>query len=337
LASKASTRLAPRAGGTAALDPIELETSRPPPGSAALAAAIRDGLTRSTEDLGGESGALLRGLTIGDTEGLTATTVDDFRRCGLSHLVAVSGENVAIVLGAILFVAGRLGHAARVVLCGLGLGLFVLIVGPEPSVLRAAAMGGIGLWAVAGGRRAEPLHALGLAVIIVLALRPALVFSVGLQLSVAATAGIVLWTGRVAQRLRFLPSAAALGLGATVAAQAAVAPLLVGTFGQLSLVSPGANMLALPAVPPATVVGLMSGILGVFSGPGGRLVARMAEPFAAWILMVGNKIGDLGWSSVEMPTWSAWLLAAPVVVAAFRALRGGPSTTTGGEAPQSKR
>ena len=312
-----------RAGGPAAFDPVDLHVARPPPGPRAVAAAIRDGLTRSTEGLSGESGGLLRGLTIGDTAGLGPTTVDHFRRSGLSHLVAVSGSNVAIVLGAIVVVAARLPHKLRIVLSGGGLALFVVIVGPEPSVLRAAVMGGIGLCALAWGRRAEPLHALGLGLVIVLAFRPSMVSSAGLQLSVAATAGIVLWTRGLAQRLRVLPRIAALGLAATVAAQVAVAPLLVGTFGQLSLVAPVANLLAMPAVAPATVLGFAAGLAGTISGPAGRLLARLAEPFSAWILMVGKELGPLAWSSVQLPKWTAWIIAAPVIAAVVVAFSGG--------------
>lgn len=312
-----------RSGGGAALDVIDLKISRPAPGPAAVAAAIRDGLARSTGALAGETGDLLRGLTIGDTGGLTPATVEHFRRSGLSHLVAVSGSNVAIVLGAVVLLAARLPHKLRLVLCGLGLVLFVLIVGPEPSVLRAAVMGGIGLCALAWGRRAEPLHALGLAVLVVLAFRPSLVLSVGLQLSVAATAGIVLWTTSLARSLRFLPRVAALGLAATVAAQAAVAPLLVGTFGELSLAGPVANLLAMPAVAPATIFGLAAGVIGTFSETGGVVLARVAEPFSGWILLVGRSIGDLRWSSVTLPRMTAWVVAAPVIVAAAHALKDG--------------
>lgn len=311
-----------RAGGMAALDAIDVEVSRPPSGPAGIAAAVRDGLTRSTEPLRGETGALLRGLTIGDTGDLAPGTVEHFRRSGLSHLVAVSGSNVAIVLGAVVLLAAPLPHRLRLALCGLALVLFVLIVGPEPSVLRAAAMGGIGLSALAWGRLAEPLHALGLAVLVVLAFRPSLVFSVGLQLSVAATAGIVLWTATLARCFGFLPRVVALGFAATMAAQAAVAPVLIGAFGQLPLSGPVANLLAMPAVAPATVLGLAAAVIGTFSETWGVAVARLAEPFSGWILLVGNKIGDLGWSSVPLPSATAWMMAVPVLVAAAAALVG---------------
>lgn len=138
-----------------------------------------------------------------------------------------------------------------------------------------------------------------------------MVFSVGLQLSVAATAGIVLWTTRLAHALRALPRVAALGLGATVAAQLAVAPLLVGTFGQLSLASPVANLMAMPAVAPATILGLAAGVVGTLSEAAGSAVARVAEPFSAWILLVGNSVGDLEWSSVALPKWGPWSSRSP--------------------------
>lgn len=310
-----------RVGAGARVDAVEISVLREPRGAFAMAGRLRDGLERATEHMDVDQGALLRGLSIGDTEGLAATTEEAMRRSGLTHLVAVSGENVALVLGAVALVAARLGLRARVVVCGLALGLYVLVVGPEPSVLRAAAMGAIGLAALANGTRADPLRALGAALVIVIAARPSLAGAAGLHLSAAATAGLVLFGRRIAEPLRRLPRPVALGLGATLAAQIAVAPLLIALFGRLSLVAPLANLLAMPAVAPATILGLLAGAVGTLNAPAGQLVARVASPFVAWILMVGRVTGAPSWAYPEVPGALAWIIAVPLGVAAVLAVR----------------
>jgi competence protein ComEC len=219
---------------------------------------------------------------------------------------------------------GPLGLRARVAGAFLGLALFVVVVGPEPSVLRAAAMGGVGLLALALGRRAGPLHALGLALIAVIGARPYLALSVGLALSVAATGGIVVWARPLARRLRWLPRPVALGLGVTLAAQVAVAPVLVGVFGEVSVAAPIANLIALPAVAPATVLGLGAALAGTLMDPAGRALARGAEPFVAWILWIGDLCGTPAWASAEVDRGWAWALGGGVAALAFVTLAAGP-------------
>jgi competence protein ComEC len=308
-------------GARAYLDVEEVRVLPPRGGALGLASAIRRGLESATGALDPRRAALLRGLSIGDTSALDARTIESFRRAGLSHLLAVSGSNVAIVVGAVAWALQALALRTRVVIAALCLCLFVLVVGPEPSVLRAAAMGAIGLAALASGRRAEPLHALALALIVVVALRPGLVVSLGLHLSVAATAGIVIWSGPLARRLGPLPRPAAMGLGATLAAQAAVAPLLVATFGEVSAAGPVANALALPAVPAATVAGIAAAVAGTLHPGLGRAVALLGEPFAGWILLVGTHLGRASWATVALPRWSGVALGAAVAAALPLALR----------------
>jgi competence protein ComEC len=318
-----------RLGAQSAFHIEAIDVREPPRGLHGVAAAVRRGLDRSAHRMDAERAGLLAGLTTGDTTGLGGDTEELLRRAGLSHLVAVSGSNVAIVVGTAALLAAGLALPARLTVCALALGLFVLVVGPEPSVLRAAAMGAIGLLALTVGRRTEPLHALGLALVVVLTLRPGLAGSVGLHLSTAATAGIVLFAGPLARRLSRVPRFVALVLGATLAAQFAVAPVLVGTFGELSLVAPLANLLAIPAVAPATVLGLAAAVGGALVPPLGWLCARIAEPFVAWVLAVGRTTGGWSWASIEVPRAWAWPLWALVIAAAFVSLgveRGSGST-----------
>lgn len=301
-----------RIGADAALSLQEVDYRSPSSPVPAAAARLRRGVTEAGRAIGSRRGSLLAGLTIGDTSRMEPRTEERMRRAGLSHLVAVSGSNVAIVVGAAMFAVGRAGKFMGVAAAVTALLIYTVTVGPEPSVLRASAMGAIGLVALASGRRTEPLAALALALSVVLAARPQMIYSVGLQLSAVATAGLILWAAPLADRLGRLPRPVALGAGATVAANVAVTPLLMGIFGEVSLVSPLANLLAMPAVPPATVLGLLAGLLSVVSARLGALTAHLAEPFVGWILAVGDMFGPLGFAAVETSRWFGILAGVPL-------------------------
>ena len=308
------------AGAAAELIPREIEFS-PPRGAFHVAAVARRGLRDSAANIRSAEGALVRGLTIGDTGLMAESTLESFRRSGLSHLLAVSGSNVALVLAGAGWLCRRLPFKVRIAGGAAAMMLFVLVVGPDASVLRAAGMGSIVLLALGMGQRAEPLHALGLALAVVIAARPQIATSVGLHLSAAATAGIILWTRPLASRLEMLPALARLPLAVTASAQFAVLPLLLGAFGESSLVAPVANLLAAAAVVPATALGLIGGVVGVVTPALGGWVLRAAEPFASWILFVGETCAGPSWASVEVPSSVGWLAAVPVVATAAWSLR----------------
>lgn len=315
-----------RTGALAEFAPDDLEVGSPR-GLSAIAASIRSSARRSVSALEPRAGALSLGLVIGDTSSFEPTTEEAFRRAGLSHLVAVSGSNVAIVLGAVLLLASRLAAAVRLGLAGAALFLFVLVVGPEPSVLRAAAMGSVALIALFLGRRSEPLAALCLSGLVLSALRPSLVFSLGFWLSVAATLGIILWatdlstlvervTGPGKKRLWL-----AAAFGVTCAAQFAVAPLLALVFGKLSVAGPLANLLAVPAVPPATILGFLAAVTGTLAPPLGELFATLSHPFLAWILWIADSFGGAPWADVSVTRSIAWGLFALVAGATVASIQ----------------
>lgn len=316
-----------RTGALAELDVLEISLD-PPGGADAVAAHVRESARRAVSSLDQRSAALSLGLVIGDTSGFDPQTEDSFRRAGLSHLVAVSGSNVAIVLGAVLLLGARLHLWLRVGVAVAALGLFVLVVGPEPSVLRAAAMGSVALMALGLGRRSQPLHALCLACFVLSALRPQIVFSLGFWLSVAATLGIVLWGSRCAERIEEtvgpgpVKSAVAAAFGVTCAAQFAVAPIIVLVFGTISVAGLPANLLAVPAVPPATILGFLAATAGTLAAPVGSFFATLSAPFLVWILWVTDRFGTPSWADAELSPRAGLVLALLVVGVAVRSLRG---------------
>lgn len=319
-----------RGGARAELRAEDTEIT-PPTGVFSVASRVRAALAAATEAVAPEEGGLLRGVTIGDTDGISAQRLEQFRRSGLSHLVAVSGSNVAIVLAGVAWAAARMSLYGRVAMCAGALALFVLVVGPDGSVLRAAAMGAIGLVALVVGRQAEPLHALGTALVVLMAIRPSSVFSLGLHLSVAATGGIILWASRLNRRMDYLPQVVSLPLSVTLAAQLGVLPLLAMVFGEVSVVAPASNLAAAPAVAPATVIGFVGGLVGIVHEGLGGIILRAAEPFASWILLVAEVSARPAWAAVSVPKGVAWSSAAATIAACAAALRrvGEPITLRG--------
>ncbi|SDQ75651.1 ComEC/Rec2 family competence protein [Actinopolyspora saharensis] len=292
-----------------------------------LRAGLREVCSRV---LGSEAAGLLPGLVIGDTGALPATVREEFRKAGLTHLTAVSGANLAIVCGAALALL-RLVRAPRpLAAAGAGCALlgFVVLAGGEPSVLRAAVMGGIGLLALVLGRGRATLPALAASVIVLLLVDPELAIRPGFALSVTATAALVLiapgWS--TALRGRGVPRGLAEALAVPAAAQLATGPVVVALSGEFSLVGVLANILAEPVVAPATVLGVAATLAAGIPRLG-ELLVWAAAPELEWILLVARRAADVPLATVPLPAgvFGAVLLAAcaglVLLGARFRATR----------------
>ncbi|PRY02675.1 ComEC/Rec2 family competence protein [Allonocardiopsis opalescens] len=308
-------------GLVAALLLVRGPPQEPSPPSAAhrAAGAVRAALREACEVLPPAEAGLLAALVVGDTSRLDADVAEDLRLSGLAHLTAVSGANLAILLGALLGAARllRLGTVASCVLGGVGIAAFVLVARAEPSVLRAAVMGGVTLLALVLGRQRAGLAALAAAVVLLVLFDPGLARSYGFALSVVATGGILVWAPRWRDRLGHrLPRWAAEGLAVPLAAQVAVAPLLVVLAAEVSLVSVPANVLVAPAVVPATVIGAAAAALGPVWPLGAELAVRPAGLAVAWIVAVARLGAALPGGSLGWPGgWAgAALLAAALLL-----------------------
>jgi competence protein ComEC len=291
-----------------------------PPLVQRAAGHLRAGLRQAVVSLPAGPRGLLPGLVVGDTSRMPPQLVDDFRTAGLTHLVAVSGANVAIVVGFVLLVARWLGTRGRwlPLLGALATAGFVVLARPQPSVLRAAVMGGVALLALATGRRRTSLAALAAAVLLLVLVDPWLARSYGFVLSTLATAALIVlapgWT--TALRDRGLPTAIAAAVAVPLAAQAVCGPVVAMIAGQVSLVAVLANLLAAPAVAPATVLGVLATVVSVVSSRLASLIADAAALPAWWIVTVAERsatapMASIGWStSVESAVVLAVLTVA---------------------------
>ena len=269
------------------------------------AARVRSSIRAAVDHHPAGPRSLVPALVDGDDAGMPEDLSDDFRTSGLTHLLAVSGTNLTLVVGSLLILARWAGVRARglVVVGLLGVLGFVLLARTEPSVLRAATMGTVGLIGMGHHGRRRGTRALGAAVLLLLLLDPWLALSPGFALSGLATAGILWlapgWRDRLA---RWLPRWVAEAVAVPLAAQLACTPLVAAISGQVSLVAVLANLVAAPAVGPATVLGLAGGLVGMVSLPLGRLVAAPAAWCAQWIIATATRCADLpvaaiGWSA----------------------------------------
>lgn len=234
----------------------------PPAPLDAAVERVRAGLRASAAHLEPEPRALVPALVVGDTSAMPSSLVDRFRTTGLTHLTAVSGANLTLLLaflGTVARSCGVTGWWLRGLL-GLGVVGFVLLCHSEPSVVRAAAMGLVGLVALgAGGRGGQAVRALCVAVVVIVFVDPGMARSAGFALSVLASGGIVAWSRAWTDALvRWLPRSLAEGVATPLAAQLATQPLVTLLSGQISLAGLIANLAAGPLVGPATVLGFLA-------------------------------------------------------------------------------
>ena len=270
---------------------------------------VRTSFMGVSQDLSAQARGLVPGVGIGDTSMLAPALDDALVVTSLTHVTAVSGSHFAIIAATVAGICSllRLPRWSRALVAAAVMTGFVLLVHPEPSVLRAAVMCAVGLLAVLLGRSSQAVAALCVTVVLLLLVDPWLARSYGFALSVLATAGLVLGTAPIARALtRLVPSWLALAVAVPVAAQLACAPVIVLLDPSVSVYAVPANLLAAPALVPATILSVVSALLSPW-WPGAALavghvagwstwwIATVAEAFAAapharlpWMAGVGG-------------------------------------------------
>ncbi|MGC1166515.1 MAG: ComEC/Rec2 family competence protein, partial [Solirubrobacterales bacterium] len=291
----------------------------------AIRERAEDGLGRG---MPAREAELARGFVLGQDEGIDARTEEDFRRAGLSHLLAVSGQNVTLLALLAMPLMAALGIPLRERLVWV-LGLIVVYVplaGAGPSIQRAAVMGAVGLLATLSGRRSSRLYALLLALGITLAIDPGIAADVGWQLSFAAVTGIFLLAaplrGMIAKRIGAGGWRGALAEGAavTIAATLATAPLIAFHFETFSTTTLVANLLAMPAVAPAMWLGMATAAASQAPGLPVETFNWLNALLLGYIAQVAAWCGRPSWAEVEVRLGGAGLIASYLALAAATAL-----------------
>ncbi|GAB3623910.1 ComEC/Rec2 family competence protein [Mariniluteicoccus endophyticus] len=286
-----------------------------PPWPLRAAEHVRSGLRAAMEGSADEPRALVPSLVVGDTSAMSDELRQDFMVTGLSHLTAVSGANLAIMLAAVLAAARWVGVRGRA-LTAVGLAtvlVFVLLCRTEPSVLRAAAMGLVMLAALGGTPGSgRGLRHLGAAMMALLLLDPWLARSVGFALSVLASGGIIAVSGAWRDRMTWLPRPVAEAVTVPLAAQLATQPVVTAISGEVSVVGLVANALTGPLVGPATILGFLTAALAVLSPTAASFTGWLAGWCAQGILWVAHAGAALPGASWSWPAGAAGLALVTV-------------------------
>jgi competence protein ComEC len=273
-------------------------------------------MLRASQFMPREEGALFMGLVLGDDRAQPRSMITSFRTSGLSHLTAVSGQNVALVLTVFGTYINRARTWWRLGLTLFLLGWFVVMTRAEPSVLRAAMMASISAVAFASGRKLSAQRALAYSLLALLVIDPLLVLSIGMWMSSLATCGLVFVTPKLKQHLR-APRWINEPLATTLGAQLGVLPISLLMFSSAPAISLVTNLLAVPVAGFVMLVGLplafVCGLLITFIGPVvsplcalAMLPIQWATRWVWWVAVVGERVSPHGLANVLL--WVVWSL-----------------------------
>lgn len=263
--------------------------------------------------------ALTLGLAIGDSSLASESLLTAMRDTSLTHLVAVSGSNCAIVSGAVFLALQRFGVRVRVFWSLAALVSYVLLVGSQPSVLRAATMAAAILLAYLSGRRVNPLVALSIAITVLVIVSPEIAVEYGFALSVAATAGILLLAPKIYELLKpRMPRWVALALSVSAAAQLLCFPILLQLQERIPTYSLAANLLSEPLVAPVTILAILGVTLSWIPSLASALFWLASLP-AALIATIAHTFSSLPmsttfWATGLIGSFSAVALVIAIVV-----------------------
>jgi competence protein ComEC len=287
-----------------------------------LADRLRAWLGRSAaRDLAGERRGIVEGVVLGDDAGLSDGLRRDFRASGLYHLLAVSGQNVALVAGSALFVAwlvslprlvGELGALAAI-------GAYVLAVGAQPSVVRAAVAGALGSLAWLAARQKDRWHFLLLGAIVLLAWNPYTLLDPGFELSFAAVVSIFTLAPRIRRALEGYPVPGKLAdvVAVSTACGLATAPVSWFQFHAIPLLTVPANALAAPAVVPLLGLGLAAAAVAPLSGGAAATLAGLNGWCAAYLAGCARLVGSLPFAQIRSGRAAATLACGLLLGAAY--------------------
>jgi len=260
--------------------------------------ALTDVLDRSLPE---PQSSLAAGVLLGIRTTIPDDLLDAFSRTNTYHILAISGLNISLLCGLLSAIGRRLWNRKyNVAFLLAGIFAYAAIVGPQPSVVRASIMGALLVIAHSVGRPADTIAWLLLAACVMTAFNPELMGDIGFQLSFAATAGLALLVPVIQPYLSALPRWLSDSLSVTFAAQIATLPITAVNFGQLSLVTPLANLLVVPAVLPLMVGSALTAVIGLLFEPAGQLAGWATWVLATYMIVVVERLGSLPWASIAL-------------------------------------
>ena len=237
---------------------------------------------------------LLSGLLLGDKTSLSDRVINQFNETGLTHIIALSGFNITIIIGALLLFLSWLPLLFRYLAAVSVVVAFVLLTGAEPSVVRAAIMAGFIMMAVLSGRLNDIAVSLGITAAIMTLLNPEILFGdAGFQLSFIATLGIIYISPVLQVMFKKIPDEITIYLIPTLAAIIAVTPIIAINFDRVSLIAPITNLLVLPIIPLTMLIGFIALVVSWINIYIAQALGWIVWVFLEWILQVANYLSKL--------------------------------------------
>lgn len=266
--------------------------------------------------------SFMGGLLLGAKKGMPSDLLETFKRVGITHIVAISGYNITIlaVVFSNLALALGLGRKKSFWLVLVAVAFFVFITGAPASIIRAAVMGMLVMLAQKLGRISKARNAIILSAVLMLLVNPkVLVFDAGFQLSFVSTLGLIYLSRPLSKLLKFLPQALSLreSASSTLAATIMTLPLIIYLFGWLSVVAVLVNLLVLPFIPLAMLVGFITGVGAMIWLPLGEVLAWPSWLVLHYIISVAEFFAGFSWAAIEIPKVETWLLVVGYLVLGF--------------------
>ena len=291
-------------------------------GLGAVADRLRARVERALErGASGERGAVLAGVVLGDDQAVSERLRQRFRAAGLYHLLAVSGQNVALVAAGALLIAGVFGAPRLFGEVGalVGIGAYVLAVGAQPSVIRAGVVGALASLAWIAARQRDRWHFLLLAAFVLLAWNPYALLDAGFQLSFVAVASIFVFVRPLLRVLEGypLPHWLAEAIAVSTACGVATAPVLWLQFHAVPLLAVPANAIAAPAMAPLLALALLAALVDPAAPGVAAVLAGLAGWCAAWLALCARLVGGLPFAQVSSSRGGAALAGFALLAAAY--------------------
>ncbi len=264
--------------------------------------SFKDAVARRTADLfSGPAAGLVGGLLLGLRSGVPADMMDDFNRAGLTHILAISGYNITMVIGIVATLAGGCGRRLRVFLTLGAIFFFSLLTGMGASVVRAALMGGLVVTAGFIGRKSAALNILLMSAAIMAQLNPRIILNdISFQLSFLSTLGLILMMPHIEKYTKVFPPFIGEGFGVTLASQVFTIPITLLNFGRFSLISPVSNVIFLPLVPLIMAGSFCALVVSFVLFPLGLLAAAITCVPVGLLFFGVHLIVQIPFSSVDI-------------------------------------
>jgi len=268
-----------------------------------------------------QQAGLLNGMLIGYREGLSDNVQEVFSDAGLTHIMAVSGANIAFIMMPLLFVFKKLRLrqiVSNIIVIGI-LVFFVFVTGFEASVMRAVIMAIVILSGQILRREADIYTSLAFAAVLLLLQNPYTLFNIGFQLSFAATLSLVLFYRNIKSmiKIKLLPGFVSDTLAATVSAQLGVLPITALYFNKVSIISVASNLIVVPVLEVITIAGSLMAVLGQFSITLSRIIGYANCTFLSFVLFISRITADFPYAVIRIVTPSCLILIVYYLLVAF--------------------